>query len=127
MNRLSRICLPGVVTAALCGCAFENQFRNVPDGQPGASLGSDGATVFSINGQPTSFWSSGRFSIPPGRTTLQVIAATQPYNYEPVTFTVVKGRRYQLKAADDRLSVALLDVTYGDGPITVTTVKRLQK
>ncbi|MBX3740684.1 MAG: hypothetical protein KF712_06825 [Akkermansiaceae bacterium] len=127
MNRLCRIGLPGVVTAALCGCAFENQFRNVPEERPSASLTSHETTVFSINSQPVSFWSKGRFSIPPGKTTLRLVAPSEPYEYEPLIFTAVEHLRYQLKESDDRSSVALLNVTYDGGPITVTTVKRLQK
>ena len=110
------------------GCAFRNQFREVPEGQPRASLSrwsrSD-ITIFSINSQPTSFWNtSGKFDIPPGRATVEVVAQQEPYGYESIVFNAQRGKRYALKVSDDQSTVSLFNVTSESVPQFITRAQR---
>lgn len=109
-----------LVAAAISGCTYPNQFRNVETSAPHALLTAGagdhwrdrGPTVFAINSQPASFWRSAEsFRIPPGTTTLDVIADREPYAFAPLNFDAIAGRHYLLRYGDTRSFVALYDVT----------------
>lgn len=120
--------IAGLAMLLVSACAFHNQYQDVAAGEPSSTVSSHGARIFSINGQPTSFWKTGEvFVIPPGRVTLEVVAADEPYNYEPVVFSAVKGMRYHLAATEDRSFVSLMNVTYENGPRTLCVAKRLRE
>jgi hypothetical protein len=118
-----------LVAAAVSGCANPNHFRNVETGAPHALLTADagdhwgdrGPTVFAIDSKPTSFWrTKERFRLPPGPTTLKVIADREPYEFAPLSFDAIAGRHYHLRYGDTRSSVALYDVT---DPSSSTLIK----
>jgi hypothetical protein len=122
-----------LVAAAVSGCAYPNQFRNVETGAPHALLTADagdhrrdsGPTVFAIDSQPTSFWrSKERFRLPPGPTTLKVVADRQPYEFAPFSFDAIAGRHYHLRYGNARSSVALYDVTDLSSSILIQTSAR---
>ena len=114
----------GALALMSFGCRYPNQFQNVGSNSPHAVLTAEaGATwrdrgpkVFTINAQPTSFWrASERFQIPPGQVTLKVIADRFPYDFDPLTFMALDGRRYHIRYENDRAAVTVLDIT--DGPL----------
>ncbi len=109
--------------AFVAGCAYPDQFRNVSKERPHAilkaenpfgfrgffSLGRD-VSPFFINRQRTAFWRMGdTFKIPPGTNTVDVIDASEPYEYEPMQFTAVEGWRYTIRPTriGDRDAVTL--------------------
>ena len=88
------------------GCAYPNQFHNVPAASPHAVLTVAPSRLFaahpkvgSINEQPTSFWRCGEtFQIPPGPTVVRAIYGEwDPHTYAPLQFTAVGGHRYMLR------------------------------
>lgn len=122
-----------LVAAAISGCAYPNQFRNVATSAHHALLTADagdrwsdrGPTVFAINSQPTSFWrTTERFHIPPGPTTLSVIADREPYEFAPLDFDATAGRHYHLRYGGARSSVVLYDVTAHSTSILIKTSAR---
>ena len=124
------VCL---VAAAVAGCAYPNQFRNAETGAPHAMLTADagdhwrdrGPTVFAIDSQPTSFWrGKDYFRLPPGPTTLKVIADQEPCEFAPLSFNAIAGRHYHLRYGDARSSVALYDVTELSSSILIKTSAR---
>lgn len=109
-----------VPVIALMSCSYPNQFQDQPPTKPHAVLTGAQAhhyfdrspTIFHINGQPTSFWrSKEQFHIPPGPTTLTVIADSEPYDFAPLTFNARPRRHYQVRYEDNRSFAALYDIT----------------
>jgi len=102
-------------------------------GKPHAVLTADsgehwrdsGPGIFTINSQRTSFWrSKERFRIPPGVTSLRVIADREPYGYAPFEFTAREGRHYHIRYVDDRARVALLDMSDSRAPVIIESSVR---
>jgi hypothetical protein len=109
-----------LAAALISGCAYPNQFRDVETSAPHALLTADdgdhwrdsGPSVFAIDSKPTSFWrTTERFRLPPGLTTLRVVADREPYDFAPLTFDAIAGRHYHLQYRGTRSLVALIDVT----------------
>jgi hypothetical protein len=125
-----------LVAAVVSGCAYPNQFRNAEAKAPHALLTADagdhwrdrGPTVVAISSQPTSFWrSKERFRIPPGPTTLKVIADREPYDFAPLRFDAIVGRHYHIRYGDARSSVALYDVTdHSSSSLLKTSAREVQ-
>lgn len=123
----------GISLYLISGCSYPNQFVNVEKNKPHAVLTADkgegwrdsGPGVFNINNQPTSFWRMKEyFRIPTGRTNLDVIAAKEPYDFNPITFNAHEGRHYHLRYSDNRSSVTLYDITDASRPTFVTKSPR---
>lgn len=97
----------------VAGCSYPNQFRNISADSPHAVLVGDGAKLFHINGQPTSFWRTReRFRIPAGLTTVRVISGYYgDVHYPLIRFTAEGSHSYSIVhqriAGSD--SVILLD------------------
>jgi hypothetical protein len=96
-----------IIAFTIPGCAYPNQFRDVPQRQPHAHFSAEQSSSFfagslritHINEQPTSFWRSREsFRIPPGSTFIRpVFSARDSYSYRPIRFTAVAGRHYILR------------------------------
>ncbi len=104
----------------LISCAFNNQFKERSIGEshavltaaPADAVFDRGPTVFSINGQPTSFWhTQENFKIAPGLTTINVIADIEPYDFEPMKFDAQTGHHYHLRYESGRANATLYDIT----------------
>jgi len=108
MTRLSSLAL----ALLLSGCAYPNQFRNVRTDSAHSILVGDGVTVMHINDQPTSFWRCReRFRVPPGATTLRVVAGHWDIQTYALPFTAEAGHTYSLRRqrADGSDRVVLRD------------------
>jgi hypothetical protein len=125
-----------LVAAAISGCAYPNQFFNVETSTPHALLTTAAGdhwrdrepTVFAVNSKPTSFWrTTERFLIPPGPTTVNVIADREPYGFAPLKFDAIAGRHYHLRYGDARSFVALYDVTdQGTSTLIKTSAREVE-
>ncbi len=88
-----------VLSVLLAGCAYPNQFRNVPINSSYSVLVGDHVKVAAINGQPTGFWrTSEHFRVRPGRTTVNPITGVWNFpDYPVIEFTAIAGCRYVLR------------------------------